>query len=445
MERTILDLKLKAVRALVGRINLAQSHEERKSLVSEVFMEFAKLPEGKSLIKKVGYSTDSNSAKKFAEDFLSLEIISEFLNDPDVEDIVIDGLKPIFLHSSRRGFIKTDKQFTNNRELELFIKKLIIFSGRTNIDHIGEIVNIELPDNSGRVNIVQSPFGPQLTITRAKPHPLSVLDLIERETLSYELAAQLWLYVEGMSVKPANIIIAGGPGAGKTTLLNAMLAFIPPKDRLVVIEDTLELNTAAQAECSRLESDGNVSLADLVKNSLRMRPDRIVIGEVRGAEAKDLMTSMNVGRYCMGTLHASTAREAIIRLQNEPMNAPSVLINLVDIFVIMKKIESTGRVRRVVNELVETAGLEQKEVLICPVWKYDTDTDKFIELGPGPYRDHLARAKGVYPTEVIKEVKQRVELLRKLKKLNKTSHDEITKFCGLYSVDKQKALAELKM
>lgn len=445
MERTILDLKLKAVRALVGRINLAQSHEERKSLVSEVFLELAKLPEGKSLIKKVGYSTDSNSAKKFAEDFLSLEIISEFLNDPDVEDIVIDGLKPIFLHSSRRGFIKTDKQFANNRELELFIKKLIIFSGRTNIDHIGEIVNIELPDNSGRVNIVQSPFGSQLTITRAKPHPLSVLDLIERETLSYELAAQLWLYVEGMSVKPANIIIAGGPGAGKTTLLNAMLAFIPPKDRLVVIEDTLELNTAAQAECSRLESDGNVSLADLVKNSLRMRPDRIVIGEVRGAEAKDLMTSMNVGRYCMGTLHASTAREAIIRLQNEPMNAPSVLINLVDIFVIMKKIESTGRVRRVVSELVETAGLEQKEVLICPVWKYDTDTDKFIELGPGPYRDHLAKAKGVYPTEVIKEVKQRVELLRKLKKLNKTSHDEITKFCGLYSVDKEKALAELKI
>lgn len=445
MERTILDLKLEAVKALVGRIDLSQNYEERKSLVSEVFLELAKLPEGKSLIKKVGYSADSDSAKKFAEDFLSLEIISEFLNDPDVEDIIIDGLKPIFLHSSRCGFIKTDKQFTNNRELELLIKKLIIFSGRTNIDHIGEIVNIELPDNSGRVNIVQSPFGSQLTITRAKPHTLSVIDLIERETLSYELTAQLWLYVEGMSVKPANIIIAGSPGAGKTTLLNAMLAFIPPKERLVVIEDTLELNTAAQAECSRLESDGNVSLADLVKNSLRMRPDRIVIGEVRGAEAKDMMTSMNVGRYCMGTLHASTAREAIIRLQNEPMNAPSVLINLVDVFVIMKKIESDGRVRRVVNELVETAGLEQKEVLICPVWKYDTDSDKFIELGPGPYRDHLARAKGVYPTEVIKEVKQRAELLRKLKKLNKTSQDEITKFCGLYNVDKQKALAELKI
>ena len=445
MDRTLIDLKLKVVEALVGKLNLSQAYEERKKLVREAFLDLAKIPDGKSLIKKVGFSADADSAEAFAENFLSFEIISEFLSDSDVEDIIIDGLKPIYLHTSKRGFVKTGNKFETNGELELFVKKLIVLSGRSNINDISEIVNLELPDNAGRVNIVHSPFGSQLTITRAKLHPLSIIDLIDRQALSYELAAQLWLYVEGMSVKPANIIIAGGPGAGKTTLLNAILAFIPPKDRLVVIEDTLELNTTAQAECSRLESDDNVSLADLVKNSLRMRPDRIVIGEVRGAEAKDLMTAMNVGRYCMGTLHASTTREAIIRLQNEPMNAPSVLVNLVDVFVIMKKIDSDGKVRRVVNELVETAGLEQKEVLICPVWKYDSDPDKFLELGPGPYRDHLAKARGIYPTEVIKEIKLRAEILRKLKKLNKASYEEIARFCGLYSADKPKALLELKI
>ena len=141
---------------------------------------------------------------------------------------------------------------------------------------IPEIMNLELPDNGGRVNIVQSPFGPQLTITRAKAHPLSIIDLIDKNALSYELAAQLWIYAEGLSVKPANIIIAGGPGAGKTTMLNAVLSFIPPGERLVVIEDTLELNTSVLHECSRLESNENVNLQDLVKNSLRMRPDRIV-------------------------------------------------------------------------------------------------------------------------------------------------------------------------
>lgn len=443
MERTLADLKLKVVEVLEGKMNLAQSLQEKKALVCDAFLELGKFPEDKGLIKKIGFSVDMESAERFADDFLSFDAITEFLNNPDVEDIVIDGLKPIFLHSTKNGFIKSDKNFATSKELDLFIKKLIVFSGRNNLSSTNEIINLELPDNAGRVNVVRSPFGPQVTITRAKLHPLSIIDLIDKGALSYELAAQLWLYVEGMSVKPANIIIAGGPGAGKTTLLNTLLAFIPPKDRLVVIEDTLELNTNAQHECSRLESDDKVSLADLVKNSLRMRPDRIVIGEVRGAEAKDLMTAMNVGRYCMGTLHASTAREAIIRLQNEPMNAPSVLINLVDVFVIMKKIEVEGVVRRVINELVETAGMEQKEVLICPVWKCDLETNKFCELSPGPYRDHISKAKGVYPTEIMREVKLRAELLRKLKKLNKSSHEEIIRFCSLYSIDKERALAEL--
>ncbi len=445
MERTITDFKIRIIEALAGKLNLSQDYGERKRLVCEAFLELAKIPEEKGLIKKVGFSADMDSAQAFAEDFLSFDVIAEFLKNPDVEDVVIDGLKPVFIHSSKDGFVKTDKKFDNSKDLEMFVKKLIIFSGRNNINNIGEILNLELPDNSGRVNIVHSPFGPQLTITRAKLIPLSIIDLIERQALSYELAAQLWLYVEGMSIKPANIIIAGGPGAGKTTLLNAILAFIPPRDRLVVIEDTLELNTAAQTECSRLESDDSVNLADLVKNSLRMRPDRIIIGEVRGSEAKDLMTAMNVGRYCMGTLHASTAREAIIRLQNEPMNAPSVLINLVDVFVIMKKFDSGGIIRRAISELVETAGLEQKEVLICPVWKYDSETGKFLELGPGPYRDHLAKARGIYPTEVIKEVKQRADILRRLKTLNKDSYKDVAEFCGLYCTDKKKAMSELKM
>ncbi|MCM8783887.1 MAG: CpaF/VirB11 family protein [Candidatus Omnitrophica bacterium] len=135
--------------------------------------------------------------------------------------------------------------------------------------------------------------------------------------------------MEGLNVKPANIIIAGGPGSGKTTLLNALFSFIPAKERIIVIEDTL-----------------------------RMRPDRVIVGEVRGKEAQDLMTAMNIGKYCMGTLHASTPRETVIRLESEPMNVPSVLVNLVDVFVVMRRYKIDGEIKRVIGEVAETAFLE---------------------------------------------------------------------------------------
>ena len=205
-------------------------------------------------------------------------------------------------------------------------------------------MNLELPNLEGRVNIAISSFGPQLTITKAKLSPLSIVDLVTRGTLNYEVAAQLWLYLEGMSIRPANIIIAGGPGVGKTTLLNALFSFIPLGDRVVVIEDTLELNTFLDDSCSRLESDDELSLADLVKNSLRMRPERIVIGEVRGEEARDMMTAANIGKYCIGTMHALTSREAIIRLQNEPMNIPEMLVNLIDVFIVLKRYHVDNKV-----------------------------------------------------------------------------------------------------
>src|SRR3990167_9270964 len=116
------------------------------------------------------------------------------------------------------------------------------------------------------------------------------------------------MYIEGMSIRPANIMIAGGPGVGKTTLLNALFCFIPQNERMVVIEDTLELNTFLEDSCSRLESDDDIPLELLVRNSLRMRPDRIIIGEVRGPEAKDMITAVNVGKFCLSTIHAATAR-----------------------------------------------------------------------------------------------------------------------------------------
>jgi flagellar protein FlaI len=380
---------------------------------------------------------------KFFEEFLSYGIIEEFLADPYVEDIMINFLSPIYIHKTKEGMLKTDKRFSSQEELDLFIKKLIIFSGRKTISKIN---NVELSEIKGRVNIVYSPFGPQITITRAKEKPLNIIDLIKSGTLNPELAAQFWLYIEGLGIRPANIIISGGPGSGKTTLLNALFNFMPPNQRIVVIEDTLELNTDLEENCSRLESDEQVTLADLVKNSLRMRPDRVIVGEVRGREAQDLMTAMNIGKYCMGTLHASTARETIMRLQNEPMNVSEVLINLVDVFVIMRRYNVDGRIQRVVGELVETAGMEEKKVLLSPLWSFDLPKLAFVEAAVSSiYRDRIATTSGRSPREIMNELKLRTKIIKEILNRNINDSQTLTQLFRRYSSNPESVIEELNL
>ena len=245
-------------------------------------------------------------------------------------------------------------------------------------------------------------------------------------------------------MKPANIIISGGPGAGKTTLLNALFSFIPARERIVVIEDTLELNTDLEENCSRLESDDETTLADLVKNSLRMRPDRVIVGEVRGKEAQDLMTAMNIGKYCMGTLHASTPRETVMRLESEPMNVPSVLVNLVDVFIVMRRYKTDGQIKRVVGEVSETAGMERNIVLLGSLWHYELSQQEFIEAGGvGTYRDEIAQISGRLPKDIIAELKTRCKVLEVLLERNITGMAEVTAFCRKYVSDPKSVITEL--
>jgi flagellar protein FlaI len=406
MEKEKFEIENEILDKLAGKIFLLQDFAGKREVMFQVFLEVYNSPKYQKYIRR----TKGLELESFFNEFLSYGIIEEFLADPEVEDVMINYLSPIYVHKTGQGLIKTDKRFLSREDIDLFIKKLIVFSGRKEIRKIN---NVELANIKGRVNIVYSPFGPQITITRAKERALSIVELVRNGSLHAELAAQFWLYVEGLGVKPANIIIAGGPGAGKTTLLNALFSFIPVTERIVVIEDTLELNTDIEENCSRLESDEEVSLADLVKNSLRMRPDRIVVGEVRGREAQDLMTAVNIGKYCIGTLHASTARETVMRLENEPMNVPQVLINLVDVLVIMRRYNINGRIQRVVGELVETGGMEQKMVLLSTLWSYDFSSRAFRESGVSSiYRDRLAQISGRSVRDILTELKLRTNIIK---------------------------------
>jgi flagellar protein FlaI len=440
MERKRVDVEARILDAISGKINLMQNEEEKRIVVSRVITElYGDTPKETFMQSQVmDELTDEQRRQRFLDQFFGYGIIDDLMHDPEIEDIIVNSLKPVYVHHASKGLVTTDRRFASQKELDVFVKKLVVFSGRRDLKRLN---NLELANIQGRVNIALSPFGPQVTITKIKEKPLSIIELIRRGAMNYEMAALLWLYMEGMSMRPANMIILGAPGSGKTTLLNALLGLVPDRERLVIIEDTLELNTIQHESWSRLESDEEVSLADLVKNSLRMRPERIVVGEVRGAEAQDMMTAMNIGKYCMGTIHASAAREAIIRLQNEPMNIPEVMVNLIDVFITCMKYHVKNQVFRVVSEVAETAGMEMKKVLLSNVWKYDYEKRHFAEVSPeSVFRDKIARVSGLPAVEITRELRLRAEVMKMVDNKDICAMDDVCAFFREYNREADTAL-----
>lgn len=248
--------------------------------------------------------------------------ISELLNDDTITEIMVNGPKNIFIE--RKGkIVKTDNEFRDDKHVMHIIDKIISPLGRR-VDESSPLVDARLPDGS-RVNIIIPPLavkGPSITIRKFSSDPFTVDDLITFGTLNADIAQFLRLCVKGR----INILVSGGTGSGKTTLLNVLSSFIPEMDRIVTIEDAAEVQlqqshvVTLESRPANIEGKGKVTIRDLVVNSLRMRPDRIIVGEVRGGEALDMLQAMNTGHDgSLTTIHANTPRDSLSRLETMVM------------------------------------------------------------------------------------------------------------------------------
>jgi pilus assembly protein CpaF len=318
--------------------------------------------------------------RQIREDILGYGPIHMFLEDQSVTEIMVNAEELIYVE--RDGKIEeTEARFASRQHLRRVIDRIVAQVGRR-IDESSPMVDARLPDGS-RVNAVIPPLavdGPVLTIRVFAKDPFQVDDLIEMGTMSSEVADLLKSVVEGK----LNVLVSGGTGTGKTTLLNVLSGFIPGDERIVTIEDAVELQLH-QRHVIRLESRppnvegrGEVKIRDLVRNALRMRPDRIVVGEVRGGEALDMLQAMNTGHEgSLSTVHANSPRDTLSRLETMVLMAgvdlPARAIReqisaAIDLIVHLSRLRDGSR--RIV-QIAEVVGMEGDTITVQDVFRFD--------------------------------------------------------------------------
>ncbi|MGA4508930.1 CpaF family protein [Propionibacteriaceae bacterium G1746] len=336
------------------------------------------------VIESEGLAMSGPERRRFVEgvqaDILGLGPIQGFLADPSVTEVMVNGPDNIYIEHAGRIY-RTDATFRDEAHLRQIIDRIVGRIGRR-IDESSPLVDARLEDGS-RVNAIIAPLavsGSTLTIRKFSHDALTVPDLIRLGTMSPEIAELLAACVKAR----LNIIISGGTGTGKTTLLNVVSSFIPEGERIISIEDAVELQLQ-QPHVVRLESrppniegKGEVSIRDLVRNALRMRPDRIVVGEVRGSEALDMLQAMNTGHDgSLSTVHASSPRDALSRLETLVLMAGLELplraireqiASSIDLIVQLARLRDGTR--RVVA-VTEVHGMEGQTVTMQDVFLYD--------------------------------------------------------------------------
>ncbi|MDY4112421.1 MAG: CpaF family protein [Roseburia sp.] len=333
-------------------------------------------------------------------------LLDSILNDDSITEVMINGPENIFIEQNGR-LSKLNKQFESQRRLEDIIQRIVGLAGRE-VNQANPICDTRLPDGS-RVNVVLPPIalcGPTVTIRKFSKTPMTIEKLIAYGSITQEIADKLELLVRAKY----NIFISGGTGSGKTTFLNALSNFIPKDERVITIEDSAELQITGIDNLVSLETRnanasgaGQITIRDLIKSSLRMRPERIVVGEVRGGEALDMLQAMNTGHDgSLSTGHANSTEDMLSRLETMVLQGSAGLpleairqqiASAVDIIIHLSRLRDKSRKTM---EITEVVGYESGRIVLNPLYVFEEDEFSTMEKVSGSLKRTDNKMKNDY-------------------------------------------------
>lgn len=370
------ELKLTLQTHIISELkkNPDLSDEEQKELIEKESMKFLN-----DSNDRLSFEAKTDLIERISSELIGYGPITKLLNNPDISEIMVNG--PYQIYVEKKGkLVLSDYYFRDNDHVMQVIEKIVSPLGRR-IDESSPMVDARLPDGS-RVNAIIPPLslvGPSITIRKFPQNRLQIQDLIKFGSLTDDMAE----FLEACVKSRLNVFISGGTGSGKTSLLNVLSSFIPHDERIVTIEDAAELQllqdhvVSLETRPPNIEGNGAVTIRDLVRNSLRMRPDRIVIGEVRGGEALDMLQAMNTGHDgSLATGHSNSPREMLSRLETMVLMAGMDLpiraireqiAGAVDLIIQQSRLKDGSR--KIVN-ITEVIGMEGETIVLQDIFQY---------------------------------------------------------------------------
>lgn len=421
------------------------------------------LEEAIQVAKDYGVGFGDNSLHKvlyyIERDFIRYGKVEPIMQDPRIEDMSCDGVGiPVYVFHRQRQDIKTNISF-ERAELNNFVIRLAQRSGK-HISAADPLVDASLPDGSRAQLTLGSDIsdrGSTFTIRKFRDEPLTPISLIKFGTFSVEQMSYLWLAIEnGLS-----LLFAGGTGSGKTTSMNAISLFIPPQQKIVTLEDTREITLPHEnwipmvtrgsfgaTQSNEEESDsGDITMFELLRSALRQRPEYLLVGEVRGAEAQTLFQAMSTGHTTYSTFHAGDIESVFQRLRNRPIEVPSQMLRALDIVSVQEEIKIDGEQERRNRVLAEVQGLSEKsdQVNYENYFTYEPDSDTHMEApGSSTVIEKISRENPWTIEETRERRREREEVLEYMLENDITNYKEVTRIIQAYMIDRESTIKQIR-